>query len=207
MSARRLRGISLLASLFVTLLASLLTALSVLDWWSVPVVLAILVADVAWLRRVAMSERADRAQAQARPAGGAARSVPGRSDAIFDSRYGAQPGSEAQPEHEEEPEPELETVFGTEVAFEPEATQRVEVPEAGSVKATLPIELPVDLDPSGWEPVPVPPPTYTLKAKAEPVIRPNAVTNHEAGQPWSLEGMVYDCELDELVERRSATGA
>jgi len=205
MSARRLRGISFLASLFVTLLVSLLTALSVLDWWSVPLVLAILIADVAWLRQVAMSERADRAHAQASPAGAAARSAPGRSDAVFDSRHEVQPRPEAQPEleaepeHQAEPEPELETVFGTEAVFEQ--------PEAGSLKVTLPIELPGELDPSGWEPVPVPPPTYTLKAKAEPVTRPNAVTNHEAGQPWSLEGMVYDCELDELVERRSATGA
>jgi len=29
----------------------------------------------------------------------------------------------------------------------------------------------------------------------------------EGAQYWSLDGMVYDCELDELVERRSATGA
>jgi hypothetical protein len=28
-----------------------------------------------------------------------------------------------------------------------------------------------------------------------------------ASECWSLDGLVYDCELDELVERRSATGA
>jgi hypothetical protein len=202
MSARRLRGISFLASLFVTLLVSLLTAVSVLDWWTVPVVLAILIADVAWLRQAA-----------------------GRSDAVFDSGYDVQPGAEAQPGHEAEPEPELETVFGAEAVFEtasvfdresvfdpeavfdPESTQKVDVPEAGPVKVTLPFEVPVEVDPSCWEPVPVPPPTYTLKAIAEPVIRPNAVTDHEAGRPWSLDGMVYDCELEELVESRSATGA
>jgi hypothetical protein len=54
----------------------------------------------------------------------------------------------------------------------------------------------------------VPPPTYTLKAKAaDPVVVATVVTEPEGAQYWSLDGMVYDCELDELVERRSATGA
>jgi hypothetical protein len=62
----------------------------------------------------------------------------------------------------------------------------------------------------------VPPPTYTLKAKApdpvpvpepEPVPVLDAVTELSEAESWSLEGMVYDCDLDELVERRSATGA
>jgi len=78
-----------------------------------------------------------------------------------------------------------------------------------------PVESPAEVDPSGWAPVPVPPPTYTLKAMApEPLAMPvpapvteAVVPERRVGEPWSLDGMVYDCELDELVERRSATGA
>ena len=84
------------------------------------------------------------------------------------------------------------------------------VAAAGSGAAELaePVESPAQVDPSGWAPVPVPPPTYTLKAKAaDPVVVATVVTEPEGAQYWSLDGMVYDCELDELVERRSATGA
>jgi hypothetical protein len=33
------------------------------------------------------------------------------------------------------------------------------------------------------------------------------VTELEDEEGWSLDGMVYDCDLDELVQRRSATVA
>jgi hypothetical protein len=60
MSARRGRGLSLLVSLLVTVVVSSLVAISVLRWWSVLVAGAVLVADVAWLRHVAVSEQASR---------------------------------------------------------------------------------------------------------------------------------------------------
>jgi hypothetical protein len=65
-SARRGRGLSLLASLLLTVVVSSLVATSVLRWWSVLVALAVLVADVAWLRHVAVSEQTIR-QARALP--------------------------------------------------------------------------------------------------------------------------------------------
>ncbi|MBE3075754.1 MAG: hypothetical protein IMZ75_12570, partial [Actinobacteria bacterium] len=79
-SARRVRGLSLVASLLLTVVVSPLAAFSVLPWWSVLVAVVVLVADVAWLRHVAVSERvAGRAKALAR-------------------------GSAAEPESESEPE-------------------------------------------------------------------------------------------------------
>ena len=88
MSARRLRGLSLLTSLSLALVVSVLAAVSVLIWWSVPIALAALVADLAWLRRAAMTERAaGRAMAPTRrtvadPAGSASRSAaPASADA------------------------------------------------------------------------------------------------------------------------------
>jgi len=171
--------------------------------WNVLVVLAVLVSDVAWLRRVAVGERAGRAHARARRAAvGSAR--PGaRHVGYFE--VGSETESETQPRFEAEPEPavaapaagHLETAVTTEPSVE------VDLSEVDPSEVD-----PSELDVSGWAPVPVPPPTYTLKAKAaDPVTVPAAVAEHLTGEPWSLEGMVYDCDLDELVERRSATGA
>jgi hypothetical protein len=180
-SARRLRGLSLLAALSLALVVFALSALSLLAWWSVLVVVATVVVDLAWLRRVALSERAGRrAPAQARgsaahPAGQAASDV-----SYFEE--------ESQPLVESESEPAA-----------PVPAPVAEIAE--------PIESPAQANLPGWAPVPVPPPTYTLKAKAaDPVHVPVVVTEPGAAECWSLDGMIYDCELDELVEVRSATG-
>lgn len=183
-SARRVRGLSLLVSLLLALAAPPLAAFSLVPWWSGLVVLAALVVDVGWLRHAAVSARASaRAQAR-RSAAGTARSAAGRSA-----------------ESEEEPE----RWFDSQAESESEAQHPAGTRMAGAVE---PVESPAPADPSAWAPVPVPPPTYTLKAKApEPVTVSAVVAEPTASEPWSLEGMVFDCELDELVERRSATGA
>jgi hypothetical protein len=187
-SARRVRGLTLLVSLLLALVMPPLAVVSLVPWWSVLVVAAVLVADIGWLRKVAVAERAT-GRAHARAGGSAARDgrSAGERFSYFESEneYGSEPG----PEHQ--------------VATEREAAE-----------VTEPIESPVEADLSAWAPVPVPPPTYTLKAKApvpapepEPVPVLDAVTELSDAECWSLEGMVYDCDLDELVERRSATGA
>jgi hypothetical protein len=180
-SARRLRGLSLLASLSLALVVFPLSALSLLPWWSVLVVVATVVVDLAWLRRVALSERAARrAPAQAR---GDAADPDGQ--AASDVSY-----------FEDESQPQVES--------ESEPAAPVPAPVA---EIAEPIESPAQANLPGWAPVPVPPPTYTLKAKAaEPVHVPVVVTEPGAAECWSLDGMIYDCELDELVEVRSATG-
>ena len=60
LSARRVRGLSLLASLSLAIVGSLLAAFSVLPWWSVAVAFAFVVGDLAWLRHAAVTERATR---------------------------------------------------------------------------------------------------------------------------------------------------
>jgi len=178
-SARRVRGLSLLASLLLVLVVSALTAISVLPWWGALVAVATLMADVAWLRRVAVSQRATRrTNGQAR---GSATSTAGQ-------RAG-------QP-----------TYFEDESAPLFESESEPAVPAAAEVAD--PIQSPVPVDPASWAPVPVPPPTYMLKAKAaDPVVAPEVATELGEAEGWSLDGMIYDCDLDELVERRSATGA
>ena len=184
-SARRLRGLSLLASLSLALVVFPLSALSLLPWWNVLVVVATVVVDLAWLRRVALSERAARwAPAQAR---GSAADPAGQ--AALEVSY-----------FEDESESQVESESESQVESEPAAPAPV-------VEIAEPIEPPAQANLPGWAPVPVPPPTYTLKAKAaDPVHVPVVVTEPGAAECWSLDGMIYDCELDELVEVRSATG-
>ncbi len=202
MSARRLRGLTLLVSLSLALAVLPMAAFSLLPWWSVLVVVAALAVDVGWLRHVAVAGRvAGRARAreavagQARPKARHSDYFQSGSEPLFesesDSEYGYDDDDEDDEDDDEDPE-DVDEVFGT---VEPaEVTQRLE-----------PF---VEVDPSGWAPVPVPPPTYTLKARAadpEPVrVEAQELTGAET---WSLDGLVYDCDLDDLVQRRSATGA
>jgi hypothetical protein len=194
-SARRLRGLSLFVSLLSVLVVAPLVAFSVLSWWSVLLAFMVLVADLAFLRHVALSRRAkDWAEAQAVEADLDTAELADRHD-YFDPEIDTQSDSES----------EIESPFEPEIPIE--ATSERMSP-AASAELLEPIVLDVEVDPSAWAPVPVPPPTYTLKAKAAAPVRvPVVVPEPLAGEPWSLDGMVYDCELDELVERRSANSA
>jgi hypothetical protein len=193
-SARRLRGLSLLGSLLIALAVSPLAALSVLPWWSVVVVVAVLMVDLAGLRRAAVSQHAH-SRAAERLRGSAA----GRAAAAADADA-AEDSSRSQPRPGAESRSEVYGDAESEVESEPVA----EDPVAAVAEQA---EAPAEVDPHGWAPIPVPPPTYTLKAMApEPVVVPVA-TELAASESWSLDGLVYDCDLDELVERRSATGA
>jgi len=188
-SARRVRGMSLLASLVLTVVVSMLAAFSVLLWWSSLVAVGVLAADLAWLRVVARSERAKGPAgllAHGPGAGSARTSLPRPA-----GRHSAQTAAE----------------------IEPEATlaETAEVAESTESSAQLGggTEVAAQADPAGWAPVPVPPPTYTLKAKAPPPVPvPQQVVVGESGSApsWSLDGLIYDCELDELVERRRVVG-
>ena len=192
-SARRVRGLSLVASLALAVAVLPLAAFAVLPWWSVLVVVAILMADVASLRHAAVSGRAaSRAMAQdRRRATGPARFQARDADYF---RSGSEPLFESAPGYEETDadDEDEDEVFG--------AVERAEVTER--------VEPLVEVDPSAWAPVPVPPPTYTLKARAADPVPVVVETKDLTGaESWSLDGLVYDCELEELVERRSATGA
>lgn len=186
MSARRVRGLLLLASLSLAMVASLLAAFSVLPWWSVAVAVVLVGADFAWLRHAAVAERAaGRANGQLHRAKTAApRSVvtSARSASRSATRPAARPSAQA----------------GRVVGAPAEA-------EFGVAEPTV---SPVEADLSGWAPVPVPPPTYTLKAKAErPEPVPAQVTEPAPAQPSSFGALVDEGELDGLLDRRRAAGA
>jgi len=180
-SARRVRGLSFLGSLLLTVAVPPLAAFSVLPWWSLGVAVTVLMADFAWLRHAAVVERATRrakvSTHRTTPAAHRSAAAPARSSA----RPATQPFAES----------ESESV--------------VAAPVADVAEIAGPTGSPTGADLLGWAPVPVPPPTYTLKAKAErPEPAPAAVTGPAPAPPSSFDGLVDDDELDGLLDRRAA---
>jgi hypothetical protein len=179
MSARRVRGLSLLASVSIALAVSPLAALSVLPWWSFPIALAIVVADFAWLRHAAVAEHSARR---------ATVSVRGSKAAVGRTATPAPRTTSAATQSAALSAPSEPVVTGD--------TSGAEVAEQAE---------PAEADLSGWAPVPVPPPTYTLKARAErPEPAPAAVIQPAPAQPSSFDGLVDEDELDGLLDRRAA---
>jgi hypothetical protein len=166
-SARRGRGLSLLTSLLLTVGVSSLAAVSVLRWWVVLVAVAVLLVDVAWLRHVAVTQRALR-QANALARGSAASPPP---------------------------------------AFGSVTEQMVAPPGAGGDEVAESGGYPAEVDQAGWAPVPVPPPTYTLKARAGPSVSDPETEPVPTSEPTpslapSLDDLVDEGELDGLLDRR-----
>jgi len=197
MSARRVRGLSFLASLSLVVVFSTLAAFSVLPWWSVPAAVAVLVADFGWLRHAAVTERASRrSEVSVSSAKAAVRrtAIPARSTAQSSAAQPSAPPA-ARPDVQSEP-----VVGATVGASGVAATGETGVAAVG--------EASEGTDLSGWAPVPVPPPTYTLKAKAQrPQPVPAAVSAPAATSPSSFDGLVDEGELDGLLDRRRAAGA
>jgi hypothetical protein len=187
MSARRLRGLSLLASLTLLVVVTPLTLFGVLAGWTALLAVVVLALDLAWLRRAAQVERARR-----RTATRAARREASLTTHARRSATVAPGSATAAREPQTAAAPAAATEGGT-----PESGQ---VPDADPAPAAQ-----VDtVTGSGWQPVPVPPPTYTLKAKAErpvPVAAPVAESPSAVVEPGSVAVM------DDLLDRRRAAGA
>jgi membrane protein implicated in regulation of membrane protease activity len=193
-SARRVRGLSLLASVLLVLVVTPLAAFSVLPWWSITVVLAALVVDFAWLRHAAVAERTSRRdKAQDRPAHARVRpaNVPVRSAAQGEPH----PIARAEP-----------LVVGP-VAGMAEVAEQTDSQALSVAECQAECQGEAEADLSGWAPVPVPPPTYTLKAKAQRPEPVATVVPEPAAPLSSFDGLVDEDELDELLDRRRAAGA
>ncbi|HYO20540.1 MAG TPA: hypothetical protein VES02_17950, partial [Dermatophilaceae bacterium] len=161
-SARRARGLSLLASLSLVLVVSPLAAFSVLSWWTALVAVAVLAADFGWLRRVAVAERAS---TRAGEPGRRSAQDAGRSTA-YSAESGARRETRARPVRHLEAESEAEGEGEGEGEGERGGERVGPAPLVAWAELPDPVPPPVEVDPSAWDPVPVPPPTYTLKAKA-----------------------------------------
>ena len=189
LSARRVRGLSLLALLSLVVVVPALAAFSVVPWWSALLVVAALVVDFAWLRHAAVADRADRranalGRAASRPARAPARSaVPARAAS--------------------RPKAQVDTMVSRPADTANEIAEPSESESQAQAQAVSASQADADL--SGWAPVPVPPPTYTLKARAErPQPVPAAVSEPTATPASSFGGLVDEGELDELLDRRHA---
>lgn len=176
---RKVRGLTFLAHLGLLPVVLLVAAFGPLPWWT-PVVLLVGTAGAfGWLRQGVVEERAA-ARARERAARGEERT----------QRSARRPAPATRPAAVTEAAPapaRAETVFDVE-------PEKVEVPGGAEVAAVTtsveePVKEPVAMaQPGSWEPVPVPRPTYTMKAKAarrEPAPLPETMTPVEA-------------ELDEL---------
>ncbi len=184
--SRRVRGLLLLGALVELLVIAPLAALSVLPLWALaPAALAV-VSAFLFVRAGVRAERRAAVRVQARRQSDLARrraSAPSSAATATGSpaRAAASAGGAAAP---------VETTDDVEVATIAEPVGAAE-PEQ-SVVEPLPTEVAVAVEPADdvmvpivdeddipltWDPVPVPRPTYTMKAKAQrPEVAPAAVT-------------------------------
>lgn len=152
LTAPRLRRLSLALAAGTVLLLVTLASLHVVRWWSVPVAFVVLALDLVWLRRAIL---ADRRAHQAHAARVVQRVRSRRLDA-------------AQLLEETAPVAPVAPV-ATRLIDPADLVDRADpltlnpLLQQGEVAVGALSETGHD---RGWQPVPVPPPTYTLKAKA-----------------------------------------
>jgi hypothetical protein len=171
LAQRRLRAALLLAAVAWLPTSVALSVTGVLMWVSVPFAVLTVVAVLVWLRAEA---RADRLRAA--PASGS------------DDRHGEGKGRRRRRRHDDYA-PAHQPVLSTEdtqvirssvapeaevVSSAPSAATQPPEPGVFDVQARVTGEVPVaapevqEVPEGSWSPVPVPRPTYALKAKAEP---------------------------------------
>ena len=200
--SRRVRGLALLGSLVALPVIGTLVALSILPLWAPAPAGAVVVAAFLWVRSAVRAEHAERALTAAprrrpvqRPSSSmspAAEPAPRRGEEAVDGAVAdvttAHGGAAAAPNTVDAVAPaqvpervsaRSARVGQVDVAVSEPSTGtdggRVTVPEA-LAEVMVPI---VDEDdiPDTWDPVPVPRPTYTMKAKAERAeVEPAATT-------------------------------
>ncbi len=179
LNSRRVRGIALLVSLALLLFAVVAAPFGMLAWWS-PIVSLLLVAVVfTWLRREAVAEQRTQQPEQERAPRAGAPAPRQHAPQVSGPQLGSAQSAARVPL------PPRETVF--------DHARPAEVPVSKPAPAAEHVE-------GGWSPVPVPPPTYTMKERAdrpapEPVS-PAADETPVADLPF--DGLALDEELEDL---------
>jgi len=212
-AAARRRARLVLGLLAATALAWLLAASTTVAWWPAAVVSALLAAVLVQMRRTARpARRGVSRRATVRPGARRSRSLASRV-----------PVPARRPRHHQDVRAIVEQVTTARRQADAAATT-----PAGATAITpdddlrLPPSASADAVPAGsqepspaaggWQPVPVPPPTYTLKPKAPaPVRRPlftadvtDEVPATRPPAPQPAPPPAFD--LDEILERRIAAG-
>lgn len=221
---RRLRAGLLLVALLWVPVSIVLAAVGVLMWLSVPFALLTVAAVVVWLRteaagdrarrgggRDARGARADDAYADEWADGGYAEEGDLLRDddtqAIHSHVYAAQASEQhAQPDHRTEQPAARASARSADSAaparpaafFDGQADEVAAAAAMASTASTVagaPTEPAAALEPGTWVPVPVPRPTYAMKAKAEPRLTESGIPADVFATPEFAD------EADELDER------
>lgn len=168
---RRARGLTLLTMIVLLPVVALVAAFGPLPWW-VPVVWLVgTVGAFGWLRQAVRAEREAAARVRAEERREASRPVPTRVD-------------------ESRTEP-VERSVPTRTTTAAAAPFDIAEQEAG-VESAAPV---ADPEPGTWQPTPVPPPVYTMKAKAE---RPEPAPVETAAPVGADVPQVIDVEDEDL---------
>lgn len=204
-SGRRVRGVTLLGSLAAVLVMVALASFAVVPWISVFAPVAAIAGVLVWVRRSAKAERAarrvdapQRSHGRARPAERPATRRAGTQSPARRAAEAERPADwqgadsvEADAQDGAETEQHVRESFYDIQAVEREslARQAAPAPAAAAARTPLPAVPLVDDDdiPLTWDPVPVPRPTYTMKAMAQ---RPAAPVGQ--GVPPELAEPAYE---------------
>jgi membrane protein implicated in regulation of membrane protease activity len=224
MAQRRLRAVLLLVALAWVPVSVWLAVTGVLLWVSVPFSVVTVLAVLVWLRAEAQSDRQRRQRPESRGSSGSreresqAREAQAREPRSSGSRASASRVLETRTSaelvaqiDEVEAEPVILSSEVTQVIHHSAVTQvRTEHPVEHQVTAqdaifdleavaTGPVPVAAtpaeELPPGSWSPVPVPKPTYVLKAKAEPRYTESGIPADVFDTPEFAE------EAEELDER------
>lgn len=203
-SSRRARGVSLLGSLAALLVMVALAAFAAVPWISLLAPVAAIAGVLVWMRRSAQAERAarraaapQRSQGPARPA---QRPAARRTETQSPTRRAAeaeetpaewQGADSAEADSQNGAEQHVRESFYDIQAVERESVAQQAAPAraVAAARTPLPAVPLVDEDdiPLTWDPVPVPRPTYTMKAMAQ---RPAAPVGQ--GVPPELAEPAYE---------------
>jgi hypothetical protein len=172
--SRATRGIVLLVGALTTPVFAVLGAFGVLVGWAFLVPLAMAVGGFLWLRHGVQQEiAAKRAVRAARAAGRRPARSTGAGTAAYAAFAGSAPAASAQATGVDAPARAEATAV--EAVFDEQSltaasgiSESVEVAETpATVPAAAVVEVDEDDVPLTWDPVPVPRPTYTMKARVE----------------------------------------
>lgn len=207
---RRVRGMAALLTLLAVPVTVLLSTLHVLKWVSVAIAVAVLVAVVAWLRVSAIREqaarRARRAQARELEANGGS-AVPVQVLARARRSTGASGGQDSTGIPAAKAGVSEPRLAPRHTGSSTSAVLGVTAVANGARAAT---SVPADgaAAQGEWQPVPVPPPTYSLKETAH---RPEVAatppgTSPDPGRPVPIEVEDDDLEVMVAPHRRRVVG-
>lgn len=202
----KLRAVALIASFAVLLITIICAPFGALPWWS-PVVMFVVTGGVfAWCRASAMAARTSRTTVSAtRPTVARAKSAK-PAGVKLPRRTAPKPSAAPAPvvplAKATMPEPVVLPTARSEQVYDVTAAA---VGDSRQVKPVVqPHAVAAQAEDGSWQPVAVPPPTYTMKERApeRPEPAPAATSprsyEHVANEDLPFDGLALDQDLDDL---------